>query len=109
MVNDRLLSFKEVVNLTAEEPAKIFSLNKRGSLVEGNYADLVVVDIRRKHVIDSSLFFSKAKYSPFDGLSIKGKAIKTFVNGTLVMDDGNIISENRIGKVIKPKRSHATI
>jgi dihydroorotase len=98
-VNLRHLSLTELVRLTAAKPAKMFGLSKRGSLDEGNWADIVVVDMKQKYTIDSSLFFSKAKYSPFDGIQVRGKPVKTFVNGQLVMDDGEI-TEAGTGQVI---------
>ncbi len=102
-VNEGHLSLDELVRLTAAEPAKIFGLSKRGSLEVGNWADVVVVDMKREHTISSSSFHSKAKYSPFDGLRVKGGAVKTFVNGRLVMDGGEIIAESGSGQVIRNK------
>jgi len=99
-VNEGHLSLAELVRRTAEEPAKIFHLGNRGFLEEGNWADLVVVDMKREFEIDSSVFLSKAKYSPFDGMRVKGKAMKTFVNGRLVMDEGEIIAEAGAGEVV---------
>jgi dihydroorotase len=99
-INKGRLSLAELVKMTAEEPAKIFSLSKRGCLEEGNWADVVVVDMKRNYEIDSSVFFSKAKYSPFDGMQVKGKPIKTFVNGNLVMDEGEIVAESGIGQTV---------
>jgi dihydroorotase len=99
-VNEGRLSLAELVRLTAEEPAKIFHLSRRGFLEEGNWADLVVVDMKREHEIDSSDFFSKAKHSPFDGMHVRGKPIMTFVNGKLVMDEGEIVAELGVGEVV---------
>jgi dihydroorotase len=99
-VNEGRLSLAELVKRTAEEPAKIFHLGKRGFLEEGNWADLVVVDMKREYEIDSSCFLSKARYSPFDGMRVKGKAVKTFVNGRLVMDEGLIVAEAGVGEVV---------
>jgi dihydroorotase len=99
-VNEGRLSLAELVRLTAEEPAKIFHLSRRGFLEEGNWADFVVVDMKREYEIDSSVFLSKAKYSPFDGMHVKGKAVKTFVNGCLVMDEGEIVAEAGTGEVV---------
>jgi len=100
-VNEGRLSLVELVRLTAEEPARIFHLCKRGFLEEGNWADFVVVDMKREYKIDSSLFFSKAKYSPFDGMQVKGKPLKTFVNGKLVMDEGAIVSDSGTGQTVR--------
>ena len=99
-VNEGRLSLSTLVKLTAIEPARIFSFRGRGSLEEGNWADVVVVDMKREHVVDSSVFFSKARYSPFDGVRVKGKAVKTFVNGQLVMDSGEIVAGGGCGRVI---------
>jgi dihydroorotase len=99
-VNANRLSLAELVRLTAEEPAKIFHLSNRGFLEEGNWADLVVVDMKLEYEIDSSSFLSKARYSPFDGMHVKGKATKTFVNGSLIIDEGELVAEAGTGKVI---------
>jgi dihydroorotase len=99
-VNDGHLSLAELVRLTAREPAKTFHLSERGALEQGNWADVVVVDMKREHKIDSSSFFSKAKYSPFDAVKVKGRPVKTFVNGRLVMDEVEIVAEPGAGRVI---------
>ena len=99
-VNKGCLSFAELVRVTAEEPAKIFCLKNRGVLEEGAWADFVVVDMKREYRVDSSGFFSKAKYSPFDGMWVKGKPVKTFVSGELVLDEGVIVAEFGSGHVV---------
>ncbi|MEM2394091.1 MAG: dihydroorotase family protein [Candidatus Bathyarchaeia archaeon] len=100
-VNNGRLTISDIVRLMAENPAKIFRLKDRGSLKEECKADLIVVDLKRKHVIDAAKFYSKAKYSPFDGMSVKGKPVKTFVNGKLVMDDGEIIADAEAGEILR--------
>jgi len=95
------LSITDVVRLMSKNPAEVFGLKGRGCLKEGNNADLVVVDLDRKSKIDATEFYSKAKYSPFDGLSVKGKPVKTFVGGRLVMDEGEIVAEAGSGGVIR--------
>jgi dihydroorotase len=57
--------------------------------------------MKHEHTLDSSLFYSKAKYSPFDGMHAKGKPVKTFVNGKLVMDEGQLINEYPNGSIIQ--------
>lgn len=99
LVKKSKMSIDQLVRLLSEKPAAIFNLKDRGGLKEGNYADLVVVDIKRKYKIDASEFFSKAKYSPFDGWNVEGKPVKTFVNGQLVMDEREIVAKS--GKIIR--------
>jgi len=102
-INDGRLTISDLVRLTSEKPAQIFNLRGRGSLDDGNQADIVVVDINREYKIDSSKFHSKAKYSPFDGWKVKGKPIKTFVNGRLIMDEGEIVAKPGTGKIVRWK------
>lgn len=97
----RRLSIAGMVRLMVEKPAEIFKLEGRGVLEEGNKADLTVVDLKRKYRIDVSKFKSKAKYSPFDGRTVEGKPVRTFVNGQLVMDEGEIVAEAGSGRIIQ--------
>ncbi|MBS7647132.1 MAG: dihydroorotase family protein [Candidatus Bathyarchaeia archaeon] len=99
-VNAGLLGIADIVRLMAENPAKIFKLKGRGVIEEGRKADLVVVDLEREYFIDTSRFHSKAKFSPFHGKRVKGKPVKTFVGGRLVMDDGEIVAQTGCGEVI---------
>jgi len=100
-VNKGRLTITELVRLTSKKPAEIFHLEGRGALSKGCCADLVVVDVKREHKIDSSKFHSKAKFSPFDGWKVKGKPVKTFVNGRLVMDEGEIVAKPGTGKIMR--------
>jgi dihydroorotase (multifunctional complex type) len=100
-VNRGRFSIADVVRLISEKPAGIFKLKGRGHLKEGNKADLTVIDLDRKHKIDASKFHSKAKYSPFDGRQVEGKPVKTFVNGQLIMDEGEIIAKAGSGEIIR--------
>jgi len=100
-VNRGRLAIGDVVRLMAEKPAQIFKLKGKGLLKEGNDADLTVVDLYRKHKIDSSRFLSKAKYSPFDGREVEGKPIQTYVNGQLIMDAGEITAKPGSGRIIR--------
>jgi dihydroorotase len=99
-MNEGHLALSDLVRMTSKAPAAIFNLKDRGSLDGGCFADLVVVDTKRKHEIDASKFLSKAKYSPFDGWKVKGKPIKTFVNGQLVMDEGEIVVKPGTGQIV---------
>jgi len=99
-VNHGRMMWNRLIQMLAIKPAEIFRLN-RGSIQVGGVADLVIVDMKREYKIDSSKFHSKAKYSPFDGWKVKGKPIKTFVNGQLVMEEGEIVAKPGIGQIMR--------
>jgi dihydroorotase (multifunctional complex type) len=101
LVRKNRLSLIQAVKLLAEKPAEIYGLNDRGRLEHGKNADLTVVDLNRKFTIEASKFKSKAKYSPYDGWQVQGKPVKTFVNGLLVFDEGEIVAKTGSGSIVR--------
>jgi len=98
-VNEGRLHISTLVKVMSTNPSRVFGIKDRGELREGSAADLVVVDLKGEYRIDSSKFLSKAKYSPFEGWKVKGKPVKTFVGGHLVMDDGEIVAKPGSGVI----------
>ncbi len=94
------ISLRRVIEVLSENPAKIFGFKTKGHLKTGYDADLTIVDLTKKFTIDSSKFYSKAKYSPFDGWEVIGKPVQTWVQGKLVMDDEMIVADPGTGRVI---------
>ncbi len=101
MVKKNRLSLTRAVELMAEKPAEIFGLKDRGSIEQGKNADLTIVDHKLEWKINASKFRSKAKFSPYDGWEVVGKPVKTYVKGTLVYDDNEIIAKAGTGEVIR--------
>ena len=100
-VNEGRLELSTLVRAMSRNPSRIFGINDRGELKEGAFADLVVVDLKKEYKIDSSKFYSKAKYSPFDGWRVRGKPVKTFVGGRLVMDEGEVLAKPGSGGIVR--------
>ncbi len=100
-VNKRHLTLQQLVRLTSEKPAEIYHIQNRGTLSEGSFADVTVVDLKKEGKIQASKFYSKAKFSPFDGWKIKGLPVKAFVNGQLVMDEGRVIPKPGCGVLLR--------
>jgi dihydroorotase (multifunctional complex type) len=95
------LTLSQTVYLLAEKPAEIYGLNDRGRLEQDKNADLTVIDYNHKFKIDSSKFNSKAKFSPYDSWDVRGKVVKTIVNGQLVFDEDNIVAKGGSGITIR--------
>jgi len=100
-VNRQQLTVQQLIRLTCQRPAEIYGIKDRGSLSEGAFADVTVVDFKKEWRIDASRFCSKAKFSPFDGWGVKGAPVKTIVNGQLVMDEGVIVAKSCWGRIIE--------
>ena len=99
MFNRNLIDLETVVEKMCHAPARIFSIEKRGFIREGYWADLVLVnpDIPWRVSKDNILY--KCRWSPLEGTQFKNRVEKTFVNGQLVFDNG-IINENIKGKAL---------
>ena len=78
-----ILSYKDITNLMAKNPAKIFGLEKRGELKKGYFADICVVDDNKSYTIRAKNFKSKAKYSPFEGKNVFGVVKSVIIEGKI--------------------------
>ncbi len=99
------IALGDVVRVLAEGPAGIFNLEGKGKILEGYDADLTVIDLKKEHKIDVADFHSKAKYSPFDGWEVRGVAVRSYVAGSLVMEDGVILAKGGSGGIVKGRAS----
>jgi len=89
-VNNKKLSLQKVVELVAENPAKIFGIKNKGLIQEGYDADLVFVDMELEKEVKNEELFTKCKWSPFNGLKLRGWPVMTMVRGNLIYDNGKI-------------------
>ena len=97
------MSLSRFVEATSARPAQVFGVYpKKGSLQVGADADLVVIDMEKTAKLDPAKFMSKAKYSPFEGWTLRGIPVMTFVEGTLVAKDGEIVAEPGTGSFVAP-------
>ena len=62
------LGFERVRDLTARNPAAIFGLSHRGSVTEGAYADLVLVDPADVEEIHAATLHTACGWTPFEGM-----------------------------------------
>ena len=68
-------------------PARIFNL-PGGSLKRGAVADVSVFDAKARWTVDSSQFASKGRNSPYNGMTLVGRAACTIVAGSVVYRSG---------------------
>jgi dihydroorotase (multifunctional complex type) len=102
-VKQNRLSLNQVVTMLAEKPAEIYQLASKGHIETGKNADLTIVNYKEQYRIDASKFRSKAKFSPYDGWEVNGKPVKTIVNGSVVFDNGEIVTGGGSGEIVRGK------
>ncbi len=83
-----LISLEKIVEKMAHNPAKLYSIENRGYVREGYYADLTIVDLNQQYTVDKSNNLTKCGWSPLEGTTFHSMITHTFVNGNLVYDNG---------------------
>ncbi|HVF23597.1 MAG TPA: dihydroorotase [Pyrinomonadaceae bacterium] len=84
LVHQGLLDLERVVEMCSTNPARIFGLADRGSLVKGAHADITILDPQLEWVFDVNRSKSKSRNTPFHGRAMRGAAVATIVGGRLV-------------------------
>ena len=79
-------SLTDIARLMSLNPANILKINA-GAIKVGADADIALVDINREWTVDRDKLHGKSKNTPFKGMSLKGKVVKTFLGGRLVFED----------------------
>jgi len=101
LVNRQQMPLSLLVKLLSENPARIFGLKFKAKLRKGADGDVVLVDLKKKSKIDSSKFFSKAKFSPFDAFKTQGAVHSSIVSGKVVYKEGEIVTREGSGSVLR--------
>ena len=89
-VNAGRLSLARFVDLTSAGPARVFGIAAKGRIAAGYDADLTVVDLKRRETITDKWIASRAGWSPFNGITVTGWPVGTFVRGHKVVWDGSL-------------------
>jgi dihydroorotase len=89
-VNKGRLTLERFVDLTAHGPQRIFNLARKGRIAEGYDADFTIVDMRRSATISDAWIESRCGWTPYDGMTVTGWPVGTFVRGYRVMWQGEI-------------------
>jgi dihydroorotase len=81
------LTFSDLVDRMACAPARIFKL-PGGSLKRGAAADVTVFDPKTRWKVDPARFLSKGRNTPYNGMTLVGRAACTIVAGSIVYRSG---------------------
>jgi dihydroorotase len=91
-VNAGRLTLQRFVDLTSHGPQRLFGIRGKGRIAVGYDADLTIVDLKRRETIRNSWIESRCGWTPYDGVTVTGWPIGTYVRGRKVMWDGQILA-----------------
>jgi allantoinase len=80
----------------AMAPARLAGLDgRKGAIVAGYDADLVIVEAEREFTVDASRLYHRHAVTPYDGARLSGVVAMTMVRGEIVFANGEIVGPPR--------------
>lgn len=103
-VHRRGLSWERLVSLTSARAARIFGLYPRkGALLPGADADVVILDPRREWTVTAERLRYRHRFSPFLGWRITGWIERVLVRGRTVVENGEVVGPPGYGRLLMPE------
>jgi dihydroorotase len=90
LVDKGAFTIEKMVEKMAHAPAQMYEIQNRGFIRKGYQADLVLVRPDNKWTVTTDCILSKCKWSPLEGHTFNWKVEKTFANGHLLYNNGEI-------------------
>lgn len=98
------LSLTQVVEKTAHNVAKRFTIEKRGFIQEGYFADLVLVDPNKPTLVQHDTVRYKCQWTPFNDVTFSHSIAATFVNGKQVFDGQTVHTQTQAAQALQFNR-----
>lgn len=100
-VNTGRLTMNEFVAVTSTNIAKILNMYpKKGAIVEGADADIIVWDPEREKTISAASQQSAIDYNVFEGIQLKGLPRFTLTRGQCVVTEDKVDTQEGHGKFV---------
>ncbi len=96
-----VVSYPDVARILSERPATLFGIiDRKGHINPGADGDLVLVDpaIRRK--ISPADIRSRARHSPFEGITLTGQPVLTVLRGQVIAEQGKPAGSKPAGRFL---------
>lgn len=90
-VNAGRITLQRLVDLMCAGPARVFQIAGKGRLAVGYDADFTIVDMKKKHTIRNEDIASVCGWTPYDGMKLQGKPTHTIIQGSIVMQEGEVL------------------
>ena len=95
--HQRKIRLEKIAEKMSHNPAILFRIDKRGFIREGNFADLVLVDLNKPWKVEKKNILAKCGWSPFEGNTFQSSVTHTLVSGHLAFEEGKF-NDSTLGK-----------
>lgn len=90
LCHNKGFTIDRLIELMSVNPARLLGV-EGGVLEEGAAADIVVIDPDKEWTVHGNELYSKSLFTPYEGLTLKGRAVLTVVDGEIVMKEGKVL------------------
>ncbi|NXF40404.1 PYR1 protein, partial [Nyctibius bracteatus] len=101
-VSEGRLTVEDIIQRLYENPRKIFGLPAQ----EDTYVE---VDLEHEWIVPGSTAFSKAHWTPFEGMKVKGTVRRVVLRGEVAYIDGQVLVPPGYGQDVKKWPSGAVL
>lgn len=82
LIEPGIIDWPKLISLMTHRPAGVIGIDK-GTIAEGDRADITIIDPDTEYTIDAAKFASKSRNCPYNGWQVTGKVEKTLVAGEI--------------------------
>lgn len=101
-IGNHRLTLNRWVEVCCVNPAKIFGLYPRkGSLMPGADADVVIFDPQRQVTITHDLLHENVDYTPYEDITVHGWPETTISRGEIIVHNGTFLGASGRGRFLK--------
>lgn len=86
------LTLDDILLRCCTNPRRIYGLPSQDSLVE--------VDVDEEYVLTDAGLFTKCGWTPFAGMTVRGRVQRVTLNGAVVFEGGRVLAEEGSGRVL---------
>ena len=94
------MSLQRFIDMTSAGPARLFQIAGKGRMAAGFDADLTICDLKQVKTIRNSWIASRCGWTPYDGTTVTGWPVGTYVRGRRVMWQGELL-EAAVGQAVR--------
>ena len=90
LCHNKGFTIDRLIELMSVNPARLLGV-EGGVLEEGAAADIVVIDPDKEWTVHGNELYTKSLFTPYEGLTLNGRAVLTAVDGEIVMKEGKVL------------------
>jgi dihydropyrimidinase len=100
-VHSGKISVHRLVDLLSTTPARLFGLfPRKGTLAVGSDADMVIFDPKGEQTLSRSMALSRADFSPYEGLRVRGTPWLVIQRGRVISREGKVMGRPGSGEFL---------